>query len=129
MKLQFTRHYTREEVRAQLPAIRAQLEEIQRLRRELVQVEHRLDSIMKPGADTGGPSVNRHARATARIHELLRQFKDRQIFVKDPDRGLVDFPAIIGGREVFLCWELDEEDIEFWHDIESGFAGRERLPH
>jgi len=40
---------------------------------------------------------------------------------------LIDFPAIIGGNEVFLCWEQDEEDIEFWHDLESGYAGRERL--
>ena len=55
------------------------------------------------------------------------EFNRRQIFVKDPDRGLVDFPAIVGGREVFLCWELDEDDIKFWHDIDSGFAGRERL--
>ena len=40
---------------------------------------------------------------------------------------LIDFPAIIGGREVFLCWEQDEDDIEFWHDIDAGYAGRERL--
>lgn len=127
MSFQFSRHYTREEVKALLPEIRVQMEEIQRLRRELVQVEHQLGSIMAPGADTGGPSVNRHARATARIHELLRDFNRRQIFIKDPDRGLVDFPAIIGGREVFLCWELDEDDIEFWHEVDTGFAGRERL--
>ena len=43
------------------------------------------------------------------------------------ERGLVDFPAILAGREVFLCWEQDEEDIEFWHDLASGYAGRERL--
>jgi hypothetical protein len=71
--------------------------------------------------------VNQHARATARVHELLQEFNRREIFIKDLDRGLIDFPAIIGGREVFLCWELDEDDIEFWHDIDSGFAGRERL--
>jgi hypothetical protein len=42
-------------------------------------------------------------------------------------RGLVDFPALLGGKEVFLCWESDEDDIEFWHDLESGYGGRERL--
>ena len=47
--------------------------------------------------------------------------------VKDFDRGLLDFPHILDGREVFLCWELDEDDIEFWHDIDAGYAGRERL--
>ena len=47
--------------------------------------------------------------------------------LKDVHRGLVDFPHLRKGREVFLCWELDEDDIEFWHDLESGYAGRERL--
>jgi hypothetical protein len=42
-------------------------------------------------------------------------------------RGLVDFPAIMGGKEVFLCWESDEDDIEFWHDLETGYGGREKL--
>ena len=42
-------------------------------------------------------------------------------------RGLVDFPSYRDGREIFLCWERDEDDIEFWHDLESGFSGRERL--
>jgi hypothetical protein len=127
MNPQFTRHYTREEARAELPLIRKQLAELQRLRRELAQVEQRLESIMSAGTDAGGPSVNSHARSTARIHEILREFARREIFIKDADRGLVDFPAIIGGREVFLCWELDEDDIEFWHDIDAGYAGRERL--
>ncbi len=127
MNLQFSRHYTREEARTLLPEVTSWLTEIQKLRRELAQVEQRLESIMSAGSDAGGPSVNQHARATARLHELLQEFNRREIFIKDLDRGLIDFPAIIGGREVFLCWELDEEDIEFWHDIDSGFAGRERL--
>ncbi|HEU0039976.1 MAG TPA: DUF2203 family protein [Verrucomicrobiae bacterium] len=40
---------------------------------------------------------------------------------------MVDFPAIIGGKEVFLCWEQDEAGIEFWHDLDAGYGGRERL--
>jgi hypothetical protein len=47
--------------------------------------------------------------------------------IKDFERGLVDFPHIRDGREVFLCWELHEGDIEFWHDIDAGYTGRERL--
>lgn len=127
MKLQFSHHYTRDEARLLLPELKAWLMEIQKLRGELSQIEQRLESIMSPGTDAGGPSVNQHARVTARIHDLLQEFNRREIFIKDLDRGLIDFPAIIGGREVFLCWELDEDDVEFWHDIDSGFAGRERL--
>jgi hypothetical protein len=58
---------------------------------------------------------------------LLGEFQQREIQVKDVDRGLLDFPAIIGGREVFLCWELGEERVEFWHDLDSGYGGRERI--
>jgi hypothetical protein len=57
----------------------------------------------------------------------LQEFRRRQIQVKDLRRGLLDFPALRDGREVFLCWEKDEEDIEFWHDLETGYGGRERL--
>ena len=65
--------------------------------------------------------------ALSDLKEVLLEFKARQIQLKDIERGLIDFPAIIGGKEVFLCWEQDEEDVEFWHDLESGYAGRERL--
>jgi hypothetical protein len=71
--------------------------------------------------------VNTWIRTLAGMQEVLAEFQRREIQIKDLERGLVDFPAIIGGREVFLCWELDEEDIEFWHDLDGGYAGRERL--
>ena len=58
---------------------------------------------------------------------MLQEFQRREIQVKDLQRGLVDFPAMLEGREVFLCWEQDEEDIEFWHELDGGYAGRERL--
>ncbi len=57
----------------------------------------------------------------------LRRIQELGVVVKDFDRGLVDFPHLRGGREVFLCWELDEDDIEFWHDLDCGYADRERL--
>ena len=75
----------------------------------------------------GGETVNQWIRTLADLQEVLAEFQKREIFIKDIARGLIDFPAIIGGQEVFLCWEQDEEDIEFWHDLETGFGGRERL--
>ncbi len=52
------------------------------------------------------------------------EFHRRQIQVKDLRRGLNKFPSYRDGREIFLCWERDEDDIEFWHDLETGFSGR-----
>jgi hypothetical protein len=127
MELRFEKHYTREEARALLPEIRRWLERLNRLRKDVDKLELRLSQMAAQTSDIGGETVNDWIRALADMQEVLVEFQRREIFIKDLDRGLIDFPAIIGGREVFLCWESDEEDIEFWHDLESGFAGRERL--
>jgi hypothetical protein len=127
MKHRFNKHYTRDEAQALLPQIRRWLERLQQLRQVLERQEKRLDALMKQGHDAGGPTVNDQVRTLADVQEILAEFQCRQIFVKDLERGLVDFPAIIGGREVFLCWEQDEDAVEFWHDLESGYGGRERL--
>jgi hypothetical protein len=97
------------------------------LRQELERSDKRLSSLMSPGNDLGGDLVNRWIRTLAEMQGLLGEFQQREIQVKDVDRGLIDFPAIIGGREVFLCWELGEERVEFWHDLDSGYGGRERI--
>ena len=127
MELRFEKHYTREEARAMLPEIRRWLARLNQLRKDVEKFERRLSQIAAPSADTGGETVNDWIRALADMQQVLVEFQRRQIFIKDLDRGLIDFPAIIGGREVFLCWEADEDDVEFWHDLESGYGGRERL--
>jgi hypothetical protein len=127
MSWRYKKHYTLEEARALLPKVRKWLERLNRLRAEMEQNEKRVEGLMTGGADVGGKLVNTWIRNLADIRELLVEFHQRQIQIKDLGRGLLDFPAIIGGKEVFLCWEQDEEDIEFWHELDSGYAGRERL--
>ena len=127
MEHRFDKHYTRDEARALLPQIRKWLERLTQLHQTLDRHEKRLENLMKQGHDAGGQTVNDQVRTLADVQEILAEFQRRQIFIKDLDRGLVDFPAIIGGKEVFLCWEQDEDDVEFWHDLESGYGGRERL--
>jgi len=59
----------------------------------------------------------------------LEELQEKGIVLRDPDRGLIDFPAKHpGGREVLLCWQLGEEDLSWWHLPEDGFAGRRPLP-
>jgi hypothetical protein len=127
MSHQFHKHYTREEANALLPQVRVWLARIGQLREELQTADKRLGSLMKKGNDLGGTLVNDWVRKLAATKDLLDEFNSRQIMIKDMERGLIDFPAIIGGREVFLCWEQDEETVEFWHDLDSGYTGRERL--
>src|ERR1043166_3236932 len=127
MQYRFEKRYKREEARALLPQVRQWLKRLNDLRHELEQLDQRLTSLMNPGHDVGGDLVNTWIRTLAGMQEVLAEFQRREIQIKDVERGLIDFPAGIGGKEVFLCWEQDEEDIEFWHDLDTGYTGRERL--
>lgn len=127
MAYRFEKHYTREEAQALLPQVRQWLKRLNHLRRELERFDKRLSGLMNPGHDLGGELVNNWIRALADTQQVLREFQSRQILIKDLERGLLDFPAIIGGREVFLCWEQDEAEIEHWHDLDAGYGGRELL--
>jgi hypothetical protein len=127
MEHRFDKHYTREEAQALLPRLREWLKRLNELRHELERSDKRLTSLMHSGNDLGGDLVNKWIRTLTEMQQLLGEFQRRDIQIKDLERGLVDFPAIIGGKEVFLCWEQDEEAVEFWHDLDTGYSGRERL--
>jgi hypothetical protein len=123
----FKKHYTREEARELLPLVRQWLDELSQIRELLENYDGRVAKALDVGDDLGGELVNKYIKCIAAIRDILLRFKKREIQIKDVDRGLIDFPAFIGGKEVFLCWEKGEDDIEFWHDLNSGYAGREPL--
>jgi hypothetical protein len=127
MPWHYKKHYTLEEARALLPKVRKWLDRLNHLRAELEKQDKRLENLMAGGNDLGGSLVNSWIRNLADLKALLLEFHQRDIQIKDLARGLLDFPAIIAGKEVFLCWEQGEDDIEFWHDLDTGYAGRERL--
>ena len=124
---QFKTHYTRDEANALLPQLRGWLDHLNELRRNLEKYDKRIRGLMNDGGDLGGDAVNNWIRAVAATQEVLMEFQQREIMIKDLERGLLDFPAVIGGREVFLCWEKDEESVEYWHELDTGYAGRERI--
>ncbi len=123
----FQKHYTREEANSLLPQVRQWLQRLNELRHQLEKADKRVTSLMEGWRDTGGNLVNNWIRTMADMQEILLEFQRREIQIKDLERGLVDFPALVGNKEVFLCWEQDEENVEFWHDLDTGFAGREHL--
>jgi hypothetical protein len=123
----FTRHYSREEASALLPQIREWLQQLDVLRASMRKHDQRVGSLLDAGTDRGGATVNDWVRTMADIQHVLDEFRRREIFIKDTDRGLIDFPAIVGGREVFLCWQPGEAKVEYWHDLEDGYGGREPL--
>jgi hypothetical protein len=62
-----------------------------------------------------------------KIKQAIEQLQEIGCVLKDLDEGLVDFPALLDGREVYLCWKLGEERIGYWHGLDEGFAGRKPL--
>jgi hypothetical protein len=125
--MHFDKHYTLEEARALLPKVKHWLETLQGHHDRLEKLEKRIAVLSPEGSDIGGGTVNDWVKTLSDVRAVLTEFESREIQIKDIDRGLVDFPALRDGREIFLCWEKDEADIEHWHDLDSGFAGREPL--
>ena len=78
-------------------------------------------------ANGGGAPGRVVGDAFLEVRDLLGQIEQLGIVLRDIDRGLIDFPAIIENDEVYLCWQLDEPEISYWHDLESGFGGRRPL--
>jgi hypothetical protein len=96
-----------------------------------------LDALIAPAAreavaalepDAGGGWPGREvAEATLTFQRCVADLHGHDIVVRDLARGLVDFPALRDGAEVYLCWLVDEAEIGFWHDLDAGFAGRRPL--
>jgi hypothetical protein len=119
------------------------LPEVERLIRSAVSLheqhqaaESGLESVLHRITVSGGtllnPSevVNLRNRAEAlgsRLREVIAEIQSLGCQVKDLRLGLVDFPTLFKGREVLLCWKLGEERIEFWHGLQDGYAGRNRI--
>jgi len=127
MPPQFSKHYTVAEARALLPDVRLWLDGLDQCADRIKILDKRVRALLDHGRDAGGRPVNDLIKTLSQCRDVLMEFHRRQIQVKDLKRGLVDFPSFRDGREIFLCWERDEDDIEFWHDLETGFSGRERL--
>lgn len=66
-------------------------------------------------------------RLAADIERYVQELRELGVEFKGFDMGLVDFPAEIDGRIVYLCWQLGEDEVEHWHEVDAGFAGRQRL--
>jgi hypothetical protein len=121
------RHYRPEQANGLLPQLKPLLRELRHARDKLTDEE--AHSVLAEAAPTnGGGAQGRHVgEAFLEVRRILAQLEALEIVVRDVDRGLIDFPAIIEGREVYLCWELGEDEIGFWHDLDGGYGGRHRL--
>jgi hypothetical protein len=121
----FEKHFTVAEANAMLPELRELLLAIRQSREHLtVEWQNAAPVLRAAPMNGGGAEASRYVSELLRLNGLLRRVLARGVLLKDIDRGLVDFPHLRGEEEVLLCWELSEESVAFWHDLESGFRGR-----
>jgi Uncharacterized conserved protein (DUF2203) len=121
------RHWTPEQANALLPIVGETVRRLRDARRRLV--ERGLNrSLGERASATGGawPGLDT-ARDAVVVTLGFERLERLDLVVRDLERGLIDFPSLIDGREVYLCWLLDEPAVGHWHAVESGFAGRRPL--
>lgn len=127
------RYFSLSEAREALPALGRLIREAVQARARHQQTELALQSLAQRILLNGGTAVDTGTveqwKATCEasgtsLKSALERIDQMGVLVKDLDTGLVDFPTLYRGDEVYLCWRMDEPDIEFWHEVSAGFAGR-----
>ena len=129
------RHFTPEEANAELEHVRPLVEQLVATRQEHAAALERQEELeRKIRGNGGGIPPAELASATAevdavarRLARLVDEITSHGAQVKDLDSGLVDFPALVNGRQVWLCWRLGEDDVAWWHELGDGFGGRQAL--
>lgn len=133
--MQFERYFTPEEANALLPQLRPLLAAIQTHKAEIDRLEEEVRRVQRLVRGNGGglsevAGQQRHARLREEADALQNALEAVQALgcqVKDLDTGLVDFPSRRSGEIILLCWRVDEPTVAHWHDLESGFRGRQPL--
>ena len=113
------------EADAELEELRVRLPRLREARQRLIDTGERITSAVQ--IDGGGTEGSDWFRAQETLKRELLWLADRGILLRDPDTGLVDFPAERDGERVFLCWRLGEERVGWYHSERSGFSSRKPL--
>jgi hypothetical protein len=123
------RHYTIDQANAARGWVAERVRRIQEARAELLTLGTEVsEAVAVLDPDSGGSYPGRAvARPLVQLGHAIGELEAVDIVLRDIDRGLIDFPAVRDGEEVYLCWLLDEEEIGFWHRPDAGFAGRRPL--
>ena len=128
--------FTLDEAQTLLPVLESLVRRAQEKGSVCAEIEVELDQLRQQIALAGGMHVDvtTAARRRAERDKALQETKDSLseiesigVQIKDLEKGLLDFPCLLEGKTVLLCWKLGEAEIAFWHSVEDGFAGRKPL--
>ena len=129
------RYFTVAEANAALPLVKSIVRDIAQLAQELRERHERLARIRTPGQEPSSGAYDEEIdqilaefeRGKERMREYEQELKSLGVELKEYYAGLVDFPSRMDGREVYLCWRLGEDEVSYWHELDAGFAGRQKL--
>ncbi len=121
------RHFTLEQANAALPWVSERLDRMRTAREDLNDAEARAALTEAAPTNGGGAPGLVVSRAFLALREALEELQALEVVLRDLERGLVDFPSVREGEEVYLCWEQAEDEIGYWHYADTGFDGREPI--
>lgn len=122
------RYFTLDQAKAALDIIRPLVAEIMEIRQSILDREPEIWPVVAKAAGNGGSkAASQLTQEFGRLDQAIGAILATGALLKDINLGLVDFPALQGGREIYLCWKYGEETISFWHEIDAGFSGRQPL--
>ena len=122
------KYFSVEEANAFIPKLLIDIPRIQGLMKSLVCEYPDVRKAREKAQFNGGSLQGAdYINCVLQINSLTEGLEAKGCVLKGIEHGLVDFPSLRDGKEVYLCWKNPEERIEYWHDIQSGFAGRQRI--
>ena len=123
-----TQYFTVEEANALLPEIEFLMEQLLERRAKVIESRDLIAGILEDvKSNVGGPAASAMVQEFLAIERLAKKIRSHGCIIKDLNNGLVDFPSIREGREVYLCWRFGEPRIDFYHELHAGFKGRQQL--
>jgi len=127
------RYFTLAEARASLPVVGRSIREAVQAKAHYAEAEKLIQDLVQRILMRGGMQVDTEAAGAWKsqldsngqaLKTVMERIEQMGVLVKDLDVGLVDFPTLFRGEEVYLCWRMDEDAIDYWHGVEEGFRGR-----
>ena len=123
-----SQYFTLQEANETLNIIRPLMDEVQVIRQKILENQPEAwPAIEKSAGNGGNRALSNLVQEFEKLDALVHQIQDTGAQIKDINTGLLDFSALKNGREVYLCWQHGEDDIQYWHEIEAGFAGRQPI--
>ncbi|GAB4498572.1 MAG: hypothetical protein OHK003_11280 [Anaerolineales bacterium] len=122
------KYYTPAEANNLLEIVRPMVGELMEIGERIRSRQPEIWLVVEKSAGNGGnPELSKMLPDFDRLDAILHRLQDMDIQVKDLSTGLIDFLAVKDGRAIYLCWKYGEGSIQFWHEIEAGFAGRQPI--